>query len=306
MRNKLFSTIYGNVGSNIQDSSSAMQTIIKRYCNDAYFEILKRVNWEALKPSYQITTVANQQDYILPSDFGKEKYVHDNTNKRYIPFISLSELVETYPETLSSVGSPDFYTIIQDVVRNQPTSASTVSIASSSASDTTQSVLVRGTDANDIELSESVTLTGTTPAVTTNSYKEIRSITKSATTVGRITGTSNSAAVTNFVMAPADLDYKVKKLRLHYIPSSIITLNVPYYINPYPLSHDNDVPVFDCADGIELGATHRSWLYKRQGQKAQQYEILFEKWIVDTAWNQENQPNQTHTFSPKTYDRDDI
>jgi len=306
MRNKLFSTIYGNIGNNIQDTSSAMQTILKVYSNNAYFEILRRVNWRALKPGYQITTVVGTQDYILPSDFGKEQYVYDSTNKVDIPFISLEQLVDKFASSLTSQGTVGRYTTFQDIVRAQPSSASIITIASSSASDTTQTVRVKGTDANDVELEESVTLTGVTDALTTNTYKEIRSISKSAATVGRVTGTSNAAAVTNFILAPADLDYKVMKIRFHYVPGSVLTLNVPYIIRPYPLSNDNDAPVFDCADGIELGATMMAWRYKRKFQKAQEYDRLFEKWLVDAAWDMENQPNQTHQFNPKTYSRDDF
>ena len=304
MRNKLFSTIYGNVGTNIQDTGSAMQTIIKTYANNAYFEILKRVNWDAINPDYQVSVVAGTRDYVLPSDFGKEKYVYDSTNLSYISWISLEKLADDFADSLNSSGLVSRYTTFQDLVRNQPSSASTISIVSSSASDVSQSIRIKGTDANDVEVEESVTITGLSAAVSTNSYKSIRSVSKSASTVGRITGTSNSGAVTNFIMAPDNLDYKVLKLRLHYTPSNALTLNVPYHIKPTPMSNDSDAPVFDCADGIELGATAMAWRYKRQFQKAQEYERLFEKWLVDAAWDMENQPNQTHQFNPKPYERD--
>lgn len=304
MTNKLFVTIYGNVGTNIQDTSTSTATVIKRVCNDAYREILRRVNWNNLNTTHQITTVAGTQDYILPSDFGKEKYVYDTTNRRDIPYISLDQLVQDFPDTIASTGQVDRYTTFLDIVRNQPSSASILTLVSSSAGDTSQVVRVKGTDSNDVELEESVSLTGTTNAVTTNTYKTIRSITKSAATTGRVTITSNGAAVTVAVLAPADLDYKVNKLRLHYIPSGVIVLNVPYFTRPYPLSNDYDVPVFDCADGIELFATAAMWRYKRQFQKAQEFERLAEKWLVDTAWDLENQPNQTHLIGVKPYPRD--
>lgn len=304
MTNKLFIDIYTNVGRNVQDTSSATQTILKGYCNNAYFEILRRLNWDSLNLDYYFSTVVGTQDYVLPSDFGREMYLYDATNKIYIPWISLPELVEKFPETLLTQGSVERYTTFSDVVRAQPSTASALSIVSSSTADTTQTVRVKGTDANDIELDESVTLTGTGAVATTNTYKTIRSITKSAVTTGRITITSNSAAVTNAVLAPAVLDYKVTKCRLHQIPSSILTCRFPYHIRPFPLSNDNDVPGFDCADGIELGATMHAWRYKRQFQKATEYERLFEKWIVDAAWDMENKPNQVHLLNPKPYSRD--
>ena len=303
--NKLFINMYGNVGTDIQDTSSAMATIIKRYCNEGYREILRRINWDGINPDHQISVVAGTKDYVLPSDFGKEMYAYDATNLRYIPFISIQELAEKFPDTLSSQGTVDRYSVFQDVVRKQPTSASTISITSSSASDTTQTVRIKGTDANDVELDESVTLTGTSAAVSANTYKSIRSISKSASTIGRVTGTSNAAAVTVFIMAPADLDYKVLKLRLHYTPANALTLNFPYHVRPYSLSNDNDVPVIDCADGIEAYARMRAWKYKRQFSKAQEEERAYEKWVMDATWDMENQPNRTYTLNVKPYPRGD-
>ena len=304
MTNKLFSTIYGNVGTNIQDTSSAMATIIKVYCNNAYREILRRVNWDGINPSYQFTLVIGTQDYNLPTNFGKELYCYDNTNKLYIPFISLTELAEKFTDTLASQGEVSRYTTFLDNVRVQPSSASTLSISSSATGDTTQTVHIVGEDSNNVELSEDVTLNGASAQTSSNTYLTIRSITKGASTTGRITVTSNAGAVTNAVLQPADLDYKVKKIRFHYIPGAAITIRLPYHVRPTALSDDNDVPMFDCADGIELGATASSWRYKRQMGKAQEFERLFEKWIIDSAWDKENQPNQTHLINPKTYERD--
>lgn len=302
--NKLFVNIYGNVGTLVQDTSSAMATIIKVFCNNTYREILRRLNWDVINNSYTISVVAGTQDYILPSDFGKEVYVNDSTNKLAIPFIDFQTLAEKYADTLASTGDVSRYTIFNDTIRTQPSSASTISFVSSSTADVTQSVRVKGIDANGVEIEETITLNGTTASPTTNSYTKVRNISKSATTTGTVTGTSNSGAVTVAVLAPADLVHQVVKMRLHYIPADALTLAVPYHINPYPLSNDYDFPVIDCADGIELGATAQAWRYKRQMSKAQEYERLFEKWLMDAAWEIENQPNQTHLINPKPYSRE--
>lgn len=303
--NKLFLNIYTNVGSDIQDTTATMATHIKRYCNEGYRAILKRFNWDGINPDHTIAIVAGTQDYVLPGDFGKEMYVYDATNLRYVPFIALIELSEKFADSLSAQGLAERYTIFRDVVRKQPTSASILTVVSSDNNDTTQTVRIKGTDANDVEVDESVTLTGTTNAVTTGTFKSIRSISKSAATVGRVTITSNSAAVTNAVLALADLDYKVLKLRVHQIPNNAATWRVPYHVRPYPLSNDNDVPVVDCADGIELFARMRAWQYKRQYGKAGEVERAYEKWLNDAAWDLENQPNQPHLLNPKPYPRDD-
>lgn len=279
-----------------------MASIIKTYLNDIYQDVRRRANWNSINPDYQFLTVAGQQDYILPTNFGKEMYVLDATNNIPLPFISLEELVDKFPTSLSVQGSLFRYSIFDKNVRSQPTSASTLSLASSNSGDTAD-VRIRGANASGIEYEETVTLNGITPVPSVNSYTEIRSISKSGATTGYITITSNGAAVTIAVLNPVDVDYKVKALRFHYIPSLITTIKMPYHIEPEPLVNDYDVPVFNCADVLELGATAKAWRYKRQFQKAGDFDVLYEKGIIQLMWNDANQPNQTHLLNPKPYDR---
>ena len=305
MINRLFVDIYGNVGKNIQDTSTATQTIIKSFCNTIYFDILKRVNYKDINPLNTLSTVAGQQDYPLPNDFGKEVYVLDTTNNVEIAPIDLQELVRDYPDTLSSTGEVKRYTILSSPVRKQPTSASTLSFTSSSAADTTQLIRVKGTDSNDVELDETITLTGTSAAVSTNTYKTIRSITKSASTAGRVTATSNTGAVTVAVLSPADTAYMVKIIRLHYIPNGVINLSIPYIIEPYPLVSDYDQPVIDAAVAIELGATMMTWRYKRQFSKAAEYERQYERAVDTMIWDIENNSSKTVLMGTIPYPRND-
>lgn len=290
-----------NVGSNIQDTSTSTATIIGRYLNDVYFDLLRRMNFQILSDGYSLTT--SSRDNPLPDNFGKELYVYDATNLRSLSSTTLQSVVETNPSTVSTSGQVSDYIIFQRAVRQQPTSSSTLSIVSSSASDSTQTLFIRGLSSG-VELTESVTLTGTTPAVSTNSYTEIISLSKSASTVGYVTITSNSGAVTQAVIAPEDLDYRVKILRLYQAPSGSITLNIPYIINPLPLNNDYDMPLIDAADVIEKGATALAWRYKRQFAKAQEWERLYEKDINNLIWSRENQPNQLHLLNPKPYTRE--
>lgn len=304
MINRIFSEIYGNVGSNIQDTSTGTQTVLKNFCNDIYFDILKRINWQDINDSYTFNTVAGTSDYVLPQNFGKEVYVYNTTTKQEVSPITMQELVMDYASSLTSSGDVLRYVSLNKPVQNQPTSSSLLSIVSSSASDTAQIVRITGTDSTSAEISENVTLTGTTPVSTANTYTNIRTIAKDSTT-GRVTITSNSAAVTVAVMSPNDKAYSVKVIRLHYVPTSVQTIAMPYIIDPYPMYNDYDKPVIDCADVIELGATMKAWRYKRQFAKATEYERQYERAIDTLIWNKENSFNQGHYFSIKPYPRDD-
>lgn len=304
MINRLFTTIVSNVASNIQDTSTAMSVIIKRYCNDAYMDILKRVNFQDINNDYSFTTTGGTSDYVLPRNFGKEVYVYDNTNQIEIAGVSLQELINTNSADLYSTGNIQRYVIINNPCRLQPTSASTLSIVSSSASDSTQTVAVKYMDSNGVEIYETVTLTGTTPVVTSGSAVEILSISKSAITVGRITVTANAGAVTVAVLAPADLAYFENIIRFHYTPNGAVTIKMPYIRRPYPLINDFDQPIIDCADVIELGATAMAWRYKRQFSKAQEYERSYNVAFDTLVWDKENSFNKVHVTLPKPYSRE--
>jgi hypothetical protein len=68
------------------------------------------------------------------------------------------------------------------------TSATTISFASAEAADTTQVITLRGLNANWEEVSETLTLNGTTPRVSANSYIRVQSVEMSAAATGAVTG----------------------------------------------------------------------------------------------------------------------
>lgn len=80
-----------------------------------------------------------------------------------------------------------------------PTSAAQLTLVSTSALDTTQTVLIQGLDINFNPISETKTLTGTTPITTTNSYYRVNDLVVTAgNAVGNITlgnGVRNFAVI---------------------------------------------------------------------------------------------------------------
>ena len=305
MFNKRFSDLYTEVGQNIRDTTTTTQTIIKRFINEAYGEFLKRFNFDIYDYDYTLNTTAGTQDYPLPSNFNKEKYVLDTTNQVYLNRTDIQEYAHDKPSLTGTQGAVEDYAILASPVDRQPTSASTISFTSSSASDTAVQVFVRGLDSNDVEVSENVTLTGTSAATTSNSYNSIIGISKDVT-VGTVTATSNSGANTVAVMAPDDKDYKRKVLRMFQVPTGTLVLSIPYLIKPMPLKNDDDVPVLDCSDFVIARATAKSWRYKRQFAKAQEFDREAELYLIENVWYQENQPNQEHRMFVVPYSRETV
>lgn len=129
--------------------------------------------WRSLHlPSpVQVTTVANQTSYALPSYFGrippKVTHVTNITTGRKIPLVNDQELptyLPTYGTTLAQSGTPAYAALGAPMgVRVQPSSAGqALEVVSTSASDTDVRVLVEGLNSDGEWDETQVTLTGTT------------------------------------------------------------------------------------------------------------------------------------------------
>lgn len=301
---KSFSVMKTNVGAEVQATDSAFATIIGNFVNRRYFQVLRAINWNNIQPDYTFDTVAGTQKYVLPDDFGKEISCTDTTNSTELTRTTLEKLFSSYAD-ISDSGTVERYCVFEDCVKAHPSSSSALAVVSAFSADTTQTVLVRGISGG-VETYESVTLTGTTPANTSNAYTRIKGISKSAVTAGKVTITSNSAAVTQAVIPIEKLESQYKLMLLHYVPASIITIALPYIIQPQPLTQTYDYPVIDIADLLEIGALADCWRYKRQFSKAQTMELMFGQQLQDYIWQKENQPNMIHQFIPETFNRDDL
>lgn len=302
--NKNFLKIQTNVGNEVIDTTDAFKTIIKEYINARYFQILRQINWQNINADYNFDTVAGQQNYPLPEDFGKPLSVRDATNGVELAETDLQELVRDFPDGIDDEGSVHRYAILDDTVQGQPTSAVELSIVSSSGSDTTQTVRIKGISEG-VEYDQSITLTGETPVVTTGiTYTQVKAISKSASTVGGITITAGS--VTIAVMSPAVLESRCKIMKLHYVPTTTLNIACPYITKPLPMSSDYDYPVLDIADLIEIGAKADAWRYKKMFAKANVFEAQFTTGLSDFVWDKENSPNKVTQFTPQIFNKDGL
>lgn len=295
--NKDFITMKTDVGEFIGDTTSSFLLKIGKYLNFRYRDILRRYPWKQIFGSTTITTVANQATYPMPWDFEEPVYMFDNTNK--VPLWEKPEIGAQNDTTL--IGSSQYFSIKESSCAAQPTSASTLSVVSTSASDT-GFVFIKGTLSTGVEVVETVTLTGTTPVVPTNTYTGVVQISKNAISVGTITITSNSGAVTIAVLGPRQMQARYRILQLFYIPVATTSVIVRYKKRVLPLVNDYDYPLIDLADEMIFGAQADAWRAKRQFSKAAALEAQYEDLVEKRMYQQE----QTHdvTFDPTPYPRD--
>ena len=108
---RAFNIIQDNVGTNVQDTSTAFATILGVYINKRYQQILRKINWDYVNEDYTVTTVSGTQNYTLPSDFKTELYVNDSTNSKNLDRVELQDLVKDYSGDLDTEGDIERYSI---------------------------------------------------------------------------------------------------------------------------------------------------------------------------------------------------
>jgi hypothetical protein len=132
---KTFKELYENVGTDVQDTSSAMATIIKRYINRRYKQICRAINFDIINDDYTIAVSAGDNSYDLPDDFKVEVACIDSTNGKALTREDFGYFQRISPTDISSTGSVDKYIIFnndegQKVIRliNTPSQAITIAL----------------------------------------------------------------------------------------------------------------------------------------------------------------------------------
>jgi hypothetical protein len=300
--NKTFSSMKLSVGNNVQDTSAEMQTLIGGYLNDRQTEIKQRLKNCLMQTSRLDYVVSvSTEDIVLPEDCGEIVSVLDKTN--YIPLeeITNQQWVDKYHTAIDTSGTSRRYMVYDSPVRTQPAADGVLTVVSSSTADTTQTIYVRLIDSNGRETSESISLNGTTPVNGTLTASRILGISKSAATAGSVTVTRDTATLA--VMSPDVVVSRIKLLRFASAPTTAFTCEIIYMQNALPMKNAYDYPSVDCCDALEAGATADAWRYKRQFQKASDYEQIYEKKVANIAYNYEAHPNKVTMMNPMTYSR---
>jgi hypothetical protein len=151
------------------------------------------------------------------------------------------------PQTFAQTGTASRYMEMPDSPLLTPlSSASKLTFLSSSTSDTTTKVTVWGTDSTlGIDVSEQVTLNGTSNVLTANTYSNILSVTKD-TTVGNVT-VKQGSTVQGYMMKWEDRSV-YRRIRLLPIPSAAATYYFEGVRRFIPLVYDQDTVLLHKAE----------------------------------------------------------
>jgi hypothetical protein len=212
------------------------------WANHTQDYICGNVDFPHLIHRVPLSTVDSQRVYFM-DDFipGTIDSIVDETNSQV--------LVQEDEETLliwdnerDDTGSVTHYSL--DGVTNyedQPSAASTIDIVSSSASDTTQKVRIKGVVGGAINY-ELLTLNGTSTVTGTLSFSEVLQITKDNTTVGAITVSDTTGSDTLALIPRFRYASEYQRINFYPVPDGVATLSVRGYRRPLDLINDEDIP----------------------------------------------------------------
>jgi len=118
--------------------------------------------------------------------------------------------------------------------------------------------------------------------------------------------TESSANPTKYVILDVMVaGERAKKVRMVPTPISAYTISMPYTLSPVDLS-GTDYPIIPCEQALINGGTATALRYKRQFNKAADFEAMYERDLQTLMWDEVNQPNQVHKFKPVTFNNNDL
>ena len=292
---------------------------LKDWCNERYERIYESYPWRNSLEDTTISIVASQAGYVLDRDVGKVWAVYDQTNGRNIKENELESHLRFRAPSMDQtdniyVGDPQsYYPIGVFTVKAEiSTVAEKVTVVSSSALDITPNVVhIRGL-VSGVELSENITLTGTTAAESTNTYDASQKLiintgTSDATRktiVGVVTVTGSTSTTVFAKIAP--VEYAPQYRWINVSPTPKASGTQPTWLMWYskriqPLVDDNDIPIIDVGNALVQGIYADGLREDGQLNEANIAEQIFvslvdEKKLVDTG------PNLIEQFTPVSGD----
>lgn len=184
--------------------------------------------------TYNLPMQASHEIILWHEQYGAPRQLDYTTSQESFGY-GLYEDTESIPTRYRMWG--------EDSVISQPLESSTLSIVSSSASDTTQTITIFGTVSNYPDY-ETLSLNGTNSVTSTKSFSSVeRVVSNSTARVGRVTVTANSGNTTIAVLPVGATTREVKycKIQIRPLPNGTYPIYCYYYKTPYMLVNNEDV-----------------------------------------------------------------
>lgn len=228
-------------------SGSDLDTAVKNIINTSLFRLSRESLWRQLRRTTTLAITTSTEEFNLPVQVSYRMFMwHEDYGYPYVMrYMPSHEFYLTGVER-DETGTPTHYRMWgEDMALEQPASASIVSIASSASSDQNIQVTVFGIVSGypDYEVITTNGSDGTTSVNGVKSFTSIDRITKSSSSDGRITVTTNAGAETIAVLPVGDTTAGVRyrKIQLYPNANTAFTMNINYYKEPFRLVNAGDV-----------------------------------------------------------------
>lgn len=305
-----FQEIYQSIEDKIQKSDSTFETKVKRWVNQRYESLMKMQPWKGVfdVDTSGVTYVTGSAYLILPKKVGHIFVITEMTNLRTLDPIDYIQLWRNSASTINSQDAPVRWADAGQVgSRISMTIADKIQVLSSSASDNSAyTVRVRGLVSGE-EVSETITLNGTTAVDSTNTFDSGSFITAAKSsnnmagtvTVREKTTTSNTLVT----LGMNEFTAWYKRLRLHYVPNSAPTVaiafnrKVPYMVNAL------DVPAFDCSMYLIEAGYAEALREQKQHDKARLHESVRVAMEYQNLLTAQSFDEQIQQFTPMVRQR---
>jgi hypothetical protein len=318
MINDTFKRICVRAQAAVQNTSTSTSNAndllpkVKDWSRTRYDRIMRSFPWNELVRNYSLSVTASTRDYALRYDLASIIKFWDTTHGQEITERTIQDHVRHVAPVLEvtgnvTTGQPENYINIGSKgVSALLSTADQVQVVSTSASDISPVVIrIRG-EVSGVEVSESITLTGTTAANSTNTFDSGAELfvtcgTSDGTlqdlagvvTVREKTTTSNTLAK----LPPGERSPLYRWIRLSPTPASALTAQI-WYKKKWPaLVNDNDAPIVPCANEIIEGVIADALWEDGQETGAQAQETKFTN-SVNELWMSSQSRNLIKQFVP--------
>jgi hypothetical protein len=219
--------------------------LVDHAINKSHVNRLTMSNWPFMKwGPLTFSLVKNQREYALHQEFLRPYYFRNKTKSGvYLIEVPDRDLTQTQIDWNQAIDGRHFRFAGRGQVQAQPSSASVITISSSSVSDvgSTKKITIYG-ESTDGMTSEDINPNGTSDVAGLTQFTKILGVTKASAWSGTMTMTSNAGAVTNLKLLPTEFGRNYQNIHLLYLPSTTDVIEYDFYRKPRKLSADNDVP----------------------------------------------------------------
>lgn len=288
---------------------------IKDWFNERYNRIYMAFPWEGTIDNYTLTLTASQKEYVFDRNVYKVWKIFDQKNGRPIPQIDLASEINFNSINLDQTGNVQtgdpqrYYLTGKKTVKAAVASAEKVTVVSTSAMDITPACVRIIGLVNGVRIGENLTLTGTTPVVSANTYDTTQKLQVIVGTIdssrkviyGKVTVTGNTSATVYAQMSPQEFSHEYQWFRVSPTPTSDVSGQPTWLVwHSLPIEFlvdDNDTPIMDCMDALVEGVFADALRDDGLTEEADKAEVRFSNKFQELL-SAQPQPDRLEQFVP--------